>query len=120
MGQALKFCRECGNKRGCDDCQDLHEWIMERLEADCKPMTLSAVMNMIFTDCGYLTVSCFETEEARDDYRIDPKNGGLALEFRSPFRCGVFLNERFANAVVEQIYPTGNCSVDLVLSLEGE
>lgn len=34
MGQALKFCQDCGNKRGCDDCQDLHEWIMEHLEAE--------------------------------------------------------------------------------------
>ena len=33
MGQALKFCRDCESKRGCDTCQDLHEWIMEHLDA---------------------------------------------------------------------------------------
>ena len=33
MGQALKFCTRCENKRGCDLCADLHEWIMERLDA---------------------------------------------------------------------------------------
>ena len=43
MGQALKFCTRCENKRGCDLCADLHEWIMEHLDAvpvvrcrDCK------------------------------------------------------------------------------------
>lgn len=33
MGQALKFCTRCENKRGCDLCADLHEWIMEHLDA---------------------------------------------------------------------------------------
>ena len=34
MGQALKFCTRCENKRGCDLCADMHEWIMERLDAE--------------------------------------------------------------------------------------
>lgn len=34
MGQALKFCTRCENKRGCDICADLHEWIMEHLETE--------------------------------------------------------------------------------------
>ena len=34
MGQALKFCTRCENQRGCDLCADLHEWIMEHLEAE--------------------------------------------------------------------------------------
>ena len=33
MGQALKFCTRCENKRGCDLCADLHEWIMEHMDA---------------------------------------------------------------------------------------
>lgn len=43
MGQALPFCVPCENKRGCDTCVDLHNWIMEKLGAvevvrckDCK------------------------------------------------------------------------------------
>lgn len=34
MGQALKFCTRCENKRGCDLCADLHEWIMEHLDTE--------------------------------------------------------------------------------------
>ena len=34
MGQALKFCTTCENKRGCDQCADLHEWIMDHLDAE--------------------------------------------------------------------------------------
>lgn len=33
MGQALEMCVHCENKRGCDNCDDLHNWIMEHLEA---------------------------------------------------------------------------------------
>lgn len=33
MGQALEMCVNCENKRGCDLCPDLHEWIMEHLDA---------------------------------------------------------------------------------------
>ncbi len=43
MGQALPFCVPCENKTGCDDCIELHNWIMEKLGAvnvvrckDCK------------------------------------------------------------------------------------
>ena len=32
MGQALEMCVHCENKRGCDNCTDLHNWIMEHLE----------------------------------------------------------------------------------------
>lgn len=32
MGQALEMCVHCENKRGCDTCTDLHNWIMEHLE----------------------------------------------------------------------------------------
>ena len=34
MGQALEMCVRCENKRGCDLCADLHEWIMEHLEME--------------------------------------------------------------------------------------
>lgn len=34
MGQALEMCVHCDNKRGCDSCTDLHEWIMEHLEME--------------------------------------------------------------------------------------
>jgi len=34
MGQVLKFCGACENKRGCSDCIDLHNWIVERLEPE--------------------------------------------------------------------------------------
>ena len=34
MGQALEMCVRCENKRGCDLCTDLHEWIMEHLEME--------------------------------------------------------------------------------------
>lgn len=33
MGQALEMCVNCENKRGCDTCTDLHNWIMEHLDA---------------------------------------------------------------------------------------
>lgn len=33
MGQALEMCVHCENKRGCDTCTDLHNWIMEHLDA---------------------------------------------------------------------------------------
>lgn len=36
MGQALEMCVHCENKRGCDLCADLHEWIMEHLEMECE------------------------------------------------------------------------------------
>lgn len=43
MGQALPFCVQCEDKRGCSTCAELHEWIVERLYAvpvvrceDCK------------------------------------------------------------------------------------
>lgn len=32
MGQALPFCVECADKRGCDSCTDLHNWIIEHME----------------------------------------------------------------------------------------
>lgn len=34
MGQALEMCVDCKNKRGCDTCVDLHNWIMEHLDAE--------------------------------------------------------------------------------------
>lgn len=34
MGQALEMCVSCENKRGCDLCVDLHEWIMEHMEME--------------------------------------------------------------------------------------
>ena len=36
MGQALEMCVNCENKRGCDTCTDLHNWIMEHLEPEQK------------------------------------------------------------------------------------
>lgn len=32
MGQALSFCSVCETPRDCDNCTDLHNWIMEALE----------------------------------------------------------------------------------------
>ena len=32
MGQALSFCSGCETPRDCDNCTDLHNWIMEALE----------------------------------------------------------------------------------------
>lgn len=34
MGQALKMCANCENKRGCDTCIDLHNWIMEHIDTE--------------------------------------------------------------------------------------
>ena len=33
MGQALELCVGCDHPRSCDTCVDLHEWIMEHLDA---------------------------------------------------------------------------------------
>lgn len=78
-------------------------------------MTLTEIVNMIFTNTGDLTVFCFMSEESRDNYRAYPNDGGLEFAFRSPLKCNVFLNERFANAEVMQIYPVSNRIVDVVL-----
>ena len=80
-------------------------------------MTLGDFTNMIFTDSGDLAVYCFESEEARDCYRSDPKEGGLEFAFCSPFKCSVFLNEKYANAEVIQMYPISDRAVDVVLWL---
>lgn len=32
MGQALEMCKGCKTPRDCDDCADLHEWIMDHME----------------------------------------------------------------------------------------
>ena len=62
MGQALKFCTTCENKRGCDLCTDLHNWIMEHLDAekvvrcrDCKKFREPFCM-LNDAQSGYLTV----------------------------------------------------------------
>ena len=34
MGQALEMCIQCENRRGCDNCTDLHNWIMEHLDSE--------------------------------------------------------------------------------------
>ena len=36
MGQVLDFCQSCENKRGCDLCMYLHEWIMEHLSLEAE------------------------------------------------------------------------------------
>lgn len=39
MGQALKFCRDCDNKRGCHSCKKLHAWVVHSFCTGVKPMT---------------------------------------------------------------------------------
>ena len=34
MGQALNMCIRCETKRDCYDCADLHQWIMDHLDAE--------------------------------------------------------------------------------------
>lgn len=80
-------------------------------------MTLTDFTNMVFTDSGDLTVYCFESEDERDGYRSNPKEGGLMFAFSSPFKCSVFLNEKYANAEVIQMYPVSNRTIDVVLWL---
>lgn len=52
MGQALEFCVGCEHPRDCDTCVDLHEWIVEHLDAvpvvrckECKNKGLCAHHN---------------------------------------------------------------------------
>ena len=63
MGQVLKFCTRCENQRGCDLCADLHEWIMERLDAvpvvrcrECKYSRINHLMKKDILSCENIDV----------------------------------------------------------------
>lgn len=56
MGQALKMCVGCANPRGCDTCTDLHNWIMERLDAE--PVRHGEWVETGFSSCVWWKYRC--------------------------------------------------------------
>ena len=93
MGQALEFCVGCEHPRDCDTCGDLHEWIMEHLDAE--PVRRGMWLNF----CGDFSTA--ECELCSELYEVSP-NESPKKEFFDAFKefykfcpnCGAEMDDR--------------------------
>lgn len=83
-------------------------------------MTLSEFYNMAFsTSAGEpVTAYVFDSDETRDDYRSDARNGEILFVLKSHYKARAFLNEKYANAKVQNFYAVGENLIDVVVDLE--
>lgn len=82
-------------------------------------MTLSEFYNMVFsTSTEPVTAHVFDDDETRDEYRSDAHNGEILFVLKSHYEAKVFLNEKYANAKVQNFYATGKNQIDVVIDLE--
>lgn len=83
-------------------------------------MTLSEFYEMAYsTSAGNpVTVYVFDDDETRDDYRSDAHNGEILFTLKSHYKASSFLNEKYANAKVQNFYAIGKNRIDVVIDLE--
>lgn len=85
MGQALDICVHCENKRGCDTCTDLHNWIMEHLEAKQEWISVKdrmpEKMEWVLCACRGNVIEVLRYDHIMDDWDTTMPNRGYFKNF---------------------------------------
>lgn len=83
-------------------------------------MTLSEFYEMAYSTnaCRPVTAYVFGDDEARDDYRNNPREGEILFTLKSHYKASAYLKEKYANAKVRNFYTVGKDKIDVVIGLE--
>lgn len=83
-------------------------------------MTLSEFYEMVYsTSAGTpAMVYVFDSDETRDNYRNDTRDGEILFVLKSHYKASSFLNAKYANAKVQNFYAIGANQIDVVIDLE--